>query len=120
MWPSSFYRWVAMPGTYTITSSEGRFNAYIKLQLETGKVYFVQNWTAGGFGITTDTGLQLVDDDTGRQLVKSGRMIWRGRVLRPWWVMRDGECERPVTHPPITHHPTLITRYPSRVGAIRQ
>jgi hypothetical protein len=75
MWPSSFYRWVTTPGTHAITSSEGRFNAYIKLQVEAGKVYFVENWTAGAFGTTTDTGLQLIDDKIGRQLVKDGGML---------------------------------------------
>ena len=75
MWAGSFYRWVTTPGTHTIKSSEGRFNALINLQLEAGKVYFVQNWTAGGFGTTTSTGLQVVDDETGRQLVRNGRMI---------------------------------------------
>ncbi len=74
MWPASFYRWVTTPGTHTIRSSEGRFNALIKLQLEAGKLYFVQHWTAGGFGTTTNTGLQVVDDETGRQMVRSGRM----------------------------------------------
>jgi len=75
MWPDTFYRWVTTPGTHTIMSSEGRFNAIIKVRLEAGKVYFVQNLTAGGFGSTTDMDLQLIDDDTGRSLVRSGRMI---------------------------------------------
>jgi hypothetical protein len=75
MWPSTFYRWVTTPGAHTIKSSEGRFNASIKLQLEAGKVYFVEQWVAGGFGTTTDTGLQKMDDKAGRQLVRSGRML---------------------------------------------
>lgn len=73
--PGTFYRWVATPGTHTIKSSEGNLNASITLQVEAGKIYFVQHYVTGIRGSTTDSSLQKIDDKTGRQLVRANRML---------------------------------------------
>lgn len=68
-YPMTFYRWVTTPGTHTIESTEGNLNAFIKLQVEAGKVYYVEHWVTGTYGSTTDAWLGKIDDKIGRQLV---------------------------------------------------
>ena len=73
-WPGTYYRWETNPGSHTIVSSEGNLNAHITLQLEAGKVYFVQHWVTGIRGSTTDARLSSVSDTVGRALVTGGRL----------------------------------------------
>ena len=73
--PGTFYRWVTTPGTHTIKSSEGNLSASIKLQVEAGKIYFVQHSVSGVRGSTTDADLQKMSDKAGRQLVRDNRML---------------------------------------------
>jgi len=73
-WPGTFYRWVTTPGTHTIRSAEGNLNASITLQVEAGKIYFVQHWVTGIRGSTTDARLSRVDASTGRPLVTGGTL----------------------------------------------
>jgi hypothetical protein len=73
-WPGTFYRWVTTPGTHTIESTEGNLNASIKLQVEAGKIYFVQHWVNGARGSTTDAGLQKIDDMAGHQLLATSTL----------------------------------------------
>jgi len=68
-WPGTFYRWVTVPGTHTIRSSDGNLSASIVLQLDAGKIYFVQHTVNGIRGSTTEAGLHKIDDRTGRRLV---------------------------------------------------
>ena len=68
-WPGTFYRWVTIPGTHTIRSSDGKLNASIDLQVEADKIYFVQHSVTGIRGSTTDAWLNKIDDRMGRRLV---------------------------------------------------
>jgi len=68
-WPGTFYRWVTVPGTHTIKSSDGKLNASIDLQVEADKIYFVQHSVNGIRGSTTDAWLHKIDDRMGRRLV---------------------------------------------------
>jgi len=72
-YPGTFYRWVTAPGAHTIRSAEGNLNASIRLQVEAGRLYFVQHWVNGVRGSTTDARLSRVDERAGRQLVTGGR-----------------------------------------------
>jgi len=72
-YPGTFYRWVTAPGTHAIRSSEGNLNARITLQVDAGKVYFVQHTVNGIRGSTTDAWLEKTSENAGRRLVNSGR-----------------------------------------------
>lgn len=72
-YPGTYYRWITAPGTRAIRSSEGNLNARITLQVEAGKVYFVQHSVDGIRGSTTDAWLQKIDERAGRRLVISSR-----------------------------------------------
>ncbi len=78
-YPGTFYRWVTAPGTHTIRSADGNLNASVRLQVEAGKIYFVQHWVTGIRGSTTDSRLNRVDEKTGRQLVASGTLCCGSR-----------------------------------------
>lgn len=73
-WPGTFYRWVTTPGTHTIRSWEANLSAHISLQLEAGRVYFVQHYVTGVRGSTTDARLERLGDQSGRQLVAISRL----------------------------------------------
>jgi hypothetical protein len=73
-WPATYYRWETTPGAHAIRSSEGNLSARIKLQLESGKVYFVQHSVTGLRGSTTDANLQLIKEDLGRRLVAGAEL----------------------------------------------
>ena len=72
--PGTFYRWVTTPGTHTINSTEGFLNASITLQVEAGKIYYVEHWVTGVFGAETDARLWKIDDKTGRQMVTTSTL----------------------------------------------
>ena len=76
-WPGTFYRWVTTPGSHTIKSAEGNLSAHITLQLEAGKIYFVQHWVTGIRGSTTDARLQSISASVGRPLVTGGQLCCR-------------------------------------------
>jgi hypothetical protein len=40
--PSTFFRWELKPGTYTFYSITGEASATVALQVEVGKVYFIE------------------------------------------------------------------------------
>ncbi len=73
-WPGTFYRWVTTPGTHNIHSTQGNLNASININVEAGKVYFVQHWVNGVRGSTTDANLQLIGARSGAEMVKQGRL----------------------------------------------
>jgi len=72
--PGTFYRWVTTPGTHTIKSTEGFLNASITLEVEAGKIYYVEHWVTGVFGSETDARLEKIDDKTGRQMVTTSTL----------------------------------------------
>ena len=73
-WPGTYYRWVTTPGTHRIVSAEGNLSARITLQVEAGKVYFVQHQVQGIRGSTTDASLQSISEGLGRELLDSARL----------------------------------------------
>ena len=73
-WPATYYRWETSPGSHAVRSSEPNLGARIKLQLEAGKVYYVQHLVTGIRGSTTDANLQLVDENLGRRLVAGAEL----------------------------------------------
>lgn len=72
-WTGTFYRWVTTPGTHTIQNT-GALNASITLQVEAGKIYFVQQYVSGWRGNVTNSRLQLLDDKTGRMMVSGSSL----------------------------------------------
>lgn len=73
-WTGTFYRWVTTPGTRRIVNT-APLNASITLQLEAGKIYFVEQWVAGWRGSVTNSRLEKLDDRTGRQMVSTSTML---------------------------------------------
>ena len=72
-WPGTFYRWVTTPGAHAIRSSQANLSARIKLDVEAGKVYFVQHTVNGIRGSTTDASLGVISEKLGREQVAKGR-----------------------------------------------
>jgi hypothetical protein len=72
-WPGTFYRWETTPGAHAIRSSQANLSARIKLNVEAGKVYFVQHTVNGIRGSTTDASLGAISEKLGRELVAKGR-----------------------------------------------
>lgn len=72
-WPDTYYRWETSPGAHSIRSSEPNLSARIQLQLEAGKVYFVEHRVTGLRGSTTDANLQVIGEGLGRRMVAAGR-----------------------------------------------
>jgi hypothetical protein len=72
-WPGTFYRWVTTAGTHRIVSDDPSLSARITLQVEAGKVYFVEHKVTGIRGSTTDATLQSVSEGAGRQLLALAR-----------------------------------------------
>lgn len=73
-YPRTFYRWVTSPGTHTIRSAEGMLNASITLQVEAGKIYYLEHQVTGTWGSTTDAWLSKIDDNLGRQMVTTSTL----------------------------------------------
>jgi hypothetical protein len=73
-WPGTFYRWVVAPGTHTIEDT-APLNESITLQLEAGKIYFVEHWVVGARGSVSSTRLQKLDDKAGRQWVTTSTLL---------------------------------------------
>ena len=67
-WTGTFYRWVTTPGTHLIQNT-GPQNASIKLRVEAGQIYFVEQWVAGWRGAVLSSRLEQLDDQTGRMMV---------------------------------------------------
>jgi hypothetical protein len=67
-WTGTFYRWVTTPGTHLIQNT-GAENASITVQVEAGKIYFVEQFVTGWRGDVTNSRLELLDDNTGRMMV---------------------------------------------------
>ncbi len=70
----TFYRWVTTPGPHRIVNT-APLNSSITLQLEAGKVYFVEQWVTGWRGSVTNSRLHQLDDKTGRQMVSTSTML---------------------------------------------
>lgn len=68
-WPGTFYRWETTAGRHEIRSGESNLNARISLQVEAGRVYFVQHTVTGIRGSTTDASLSMIKEDAGRRYV---------------------------------------------------
>ena len=78
-YPGTFYRWVTAPGTHTIRSTGGNLSASIKLQIEAGKIYFVEHRVTGIRGSTTDSRLNRIEDEAGRRLVTGSTLCCEAR-----------------------------------------
>jgi hypothetical protein len=72
-WTGTFFRWVVAPGTHRIENT-APLNSSIKLQLEAGKIYFVEQWVTGWRGSVTNSRLHKLDDKTGRQMVRTSTL----------------------------------------------
>lgn len=73
-WTGTFYRWVTTPGTHRLVNTVP-LSASITLQVEAGKIYFVEQWVTGWRGDVTNSRLEQVSDSTGREMVSSSSMI---------------------------------------------
>jgi len=73
-WTGTFYRWVTTPGSHSIVNT-APLNASLKLQLEAGKIYFVEQWVTGWRGSVTNSRLHTLDDSTGRQMVSTSTIL---------------------------------------------
>jgi hypothetical protein len=72
-WTGTFYRWVVVPGTHRIENT-APLNASIKLQVEAGKIYFVEQWVTGWRGSVLNSRLNTLDDGAGRQMVTTSTL----------------------------------------------
>lgn len=73
--PKTYYRWEVSSGTHRITGF-AHSNASIKLQIEAGKVYFVEHtvqgiWRTGVVG----SHLRQISEQAGRALVNQSQLI---------------------------------------------
>ncbi len=72
-WTGTFYRWVTTPGAHRIENTAPQ-NASIKLQLEAGQIYFVEQWVAGWRGTVLSSRLEQLDEKTGRMMVSGSSL----------------------------------------------
>gem|GEM_PF-846175 len=72
-WTGTFYRWVVNPGSRRIENT-APLNDSITLQLEAGKLYFVEQWVTGWRGSVTNSRLHQLDEQTGRQMVRTSTL----------------------------------------------
>jgi len=72
--PGTFYRWVTTPGTHKIVSAEANLSAHVTLNVEAGKIYFVQHTVRGIRGSTTDAFLQRVSTSSGESMVLNANL----------------------------------------------
>lgn len=72
-WTGTFYRWVVKPGAHKIENT-APLNDSITLQLEAGKIYFVEQWVTGWRGSVTNSRLHRLDDRAGRQMVRTSTL----------------------------------------------
>jgi hypothetical protein len=71
----TYYRWEVAPGAHRITGG-GESTAAVTLNVEAGKLYFVQHIVNGVQWITAyQTGLRLLDDQTGRARVAQASLL---------------------------------------------
>lgn len=75
--PGTFYRWVTTPGEHKIVSAEPNLSARVALNVEAGKVYFVQHIVRGIRGSTTDAVLQTVSTSSGESMVRDANLCCR-------------------------------------------
>ena len=72
--PSTFFRWELKPGTYTFSASTGESSKTVQLQVEAGKLYFIEQNVRLGI---SDSRVQLkeVDEQTGRKSIQGMKML---------------------------------------------
>ena len=72
--PGTFFRWELKPGTYTFTASTGESSKTVQLQVEAGKLYFIEQNIRVGL---SEGRVQLyeVDEETGKKGVKGKKML---------------------------------------------
>ena len=73
-WPGTFYRWVTTPGTHKIVSADANLSAHVTVNVEAGKIYFVQHMVRGIRGSTTDASLQSVSTSSGESMVRDATL----------------------------------------------
>ena len=72
--PGTFFRWELKPGTYTFSASTSETSKTVQLQVEAGKLYFIEQNIRLGIN---DGRVQLyeVDEETGKKGVKGKKML---------------------------------------------
>ena len=72
-YPGTYYRWEVEPGRQLI-SGYGVDNGEITLQVEAGKLYFVQQWTAPWFAYAL-SGFDRIPEAKGKAIVARSVML---------------------------------------------
>jgi hypothetical protein len=72
--PSTFFRWQLKPGTYTFSASTGESSKTVQLQVEAGKLYFIEQNIRLGLN-EGRVQLKEVDEKTGREKIKGMKML---------------------------------------------
>jgi len=68
--PGSFFRWELAPGKYTFLSSTGESSATVALDVEAGKLYFIEQVARIGLNEGRVT-MKQVDEDKGKSALKN-------------------------------------------------
>ena len=72
--PGTFFRWELKPGTYTFSASTGESSKTVQLQVEAGKLYFIEQNIKIGLS-EGRVQLKEVDEETGKKGVKGKKML---------------------------------------------
>jgi len=72
--PSTFFRWELKPGTYTFSASTGESSKTVQLQVEAGKLYFIEQNIRLGLS-EGRVQLKEVDEKTGKKNIQGMKML---------------------------------------------
>ena len=72
--PSTFFRWELKPGTYTFSASTGESSKTVQLQVEAGKLYFIEQNIRLGIS-EGRVQLKEVDEKTGKKSIQGMKML---------------------------------------------
>ena len=72
--PGTFFRWELKPGTYTFSASTGESSKTVQLQVEAGKLYFIEQNIRLGIN-EGRVQLEEVDEKTGKKSIQGMKML---------------------------------------------
>ncbi len=75
--PGTYFRFDLLPGSYTLMSSSPESSATLQVQVEAGRVYFIQQQTQIGLQSARVT-MRAVDASTGMAGVRAARLLVSG------------------------------------------
>ncbi len=73
--PGTFFKWSLKPGTYTFLEKTAESTATIQLDVEAGRVYFVEQIEKLGLQRGGRVKIKIVDEATGKRAVKGLKLL---------------------------------------------